>query len=178
LWHEIGHYLGVDRTADGRELGAALEASANKLEELKADLVSLFLVKALSERGYYSPDAARGVYADGVRRVLVQNEPSMTQTYRVMQLMQFNYYLEKGLFEYDAGENRVVIHYEGYHQAVTSMLGEVLALQKNGDKAAADAFIEKYFVWEDIPHEALSASMKKAEKHRYAMVRYAILEDR
>jgi hypothetical protein len=178
LWHEIGHYLGVDRTADGRELGTALEASANKLEELKADLVSLYLVRALGDRGYYSAEAARGVYADGVRRVLVKNKPSMTQTYRVMQLMQFNYFLEKGLFQYNAEDNRLVVHYEKYHEAITSMLREVLELQKNGDKAAADAFIGKYFVWEDSPHEALSAAMKKAEKYRYAMVRYSILEDR
>ena len=178
LWHEIGHYLGVDRTADGRELGDALEASANKLEELKADLVSLYLVDALSQRGYYTQDAARSVYADGVRRVLVKNKPAMSQTYRVMQLMQFNYYLDKGLFEYDAEANRIVIHHDKYHDAVASMLAEVLELQKKGDKAAADAFIQKYFVWEQSPHETLAQAMKKAEKYRYAKVRYAVLEDR
>jgi hypothetical protein len=178
LWHEIGHYLGVDRTADGRELGTALESAANKLEELKADLVSLYLVETLRDRGYYSEEAARGVYADGVRRVLVKNKPPMTQTYSVMQLMQFNYYLEKGLLEYDARENRVTVHYDKFHDAVTAMLGEVLDLQKRGDKDAAEAFIDKYAVWEAAPHEALAAAMKKAERYRYAMVRYAILENR
>jgi hypothetical protein len=176
LWHEIGHYLGVDRTADGRELDEALEASANKLEELKADLVSLYLVEALRERGYYSETAARGVYADGVRRVLLKNKPAMTQTYSVMQLMQFNYYLEKGLLEYDGQSKRLWIHYDKYRGVVTSMLAEVLELQKNGDKAAADAFIEKYLAWEPVPHETLADAMKNAEKYRYALVRYAVLE--
>jgi hypothetical protein len=177
LWHEIGHYLGVDRTADGRELDEALEASAGKLEELKADLVALYLVESLNERGYYSDRAARGVYADGVRRVLLKNKPAMSQTYSVMQLMQFNYYLEEGLFEYDVKKNRITIHYDGYHDAVSSMLSEVLELQKNGDKAAADAFIRKYFLWERTPHEALAAAMKSAETYRYSMVRYAVLGD-
>jgi hypothetical protein len=176
LWHEIGHYLGVDRTADGRELGEALEASANKLEELKADLVALYLVDALHESGYYSDEAAASVYADGVRRVLRSNKPAMTQTYSVMQLMQFNYYIEKGLFEYDATDNRLVVRHDKYHETVESMLAEVLALQQKGDKAAADAFIDKYFIWQPDPHEKLAESIKKAEKYRYAYVRYAALE--
>jgi hypothetical protein len=178
LWHEIGHYLGVDRTADGRELGEALEASANKLEELKADLVSLYLVDALRERGYYTDATARSVYADGVRRVLVKNKPAMSQTYRVMQLMQFNYYLDKGLFAYDDASNRITIHHDRYHEVVASMLAEVLALQQQGDKASADAFIAKYSAWEPIPHKALAEAMKKAETYRYARVRYAVLDDR
>ena len=178
LWHEIGHYLGVDRTADGRELREALEASANKLEELKADLVSLYLIKALTERGYYTEKAARSVYADGVRRVLVKNKPSLTQTYRVMQLMQFNYYLKNGLFEYDTDSNRIVIHHDRYHDTVTSMLAEVLQLQKEGDKAAADGFIQEYLGWEQVPHAALAEAMIEAEKYRYAKVKYAVLENR
>jgi len=178
LWHEIGHYLGVDRTADGRELGEALEASANKLEELKADLVALYLTKALREREYYTEEAARSVYADGVRRVLVKNKPSLTQTYRVMQLMQFNYYLKNGLFEYDTETNRIVIHYDRYHDTVTSMLAEVLQLQKDGDKAEADAFIQEYLGWEQVPHAALADAMIEAESYRYAKVKYAVLENR
>ncbi len=51
LWHEVGHYLGVDQTADGRELDSALQDSADLLEEMKADLVSLFASHMLAERG-------------------------------------------------------------------------------------------------------------------------------
>jgi hypothetical protein len=176
LWHEIGHYLGVDRTADGRELGEALEESSSKLEELKADLVALYLTKALRASGYYSAAAATGVYADGVRRVLLKNKPARTQTYPVMQLMQFNYYLEKGLFVFDEAEAELGIHYDEYHKTVTSMLAEVLRLQQDGDKEAADAFIDKYSVWEDKVHGVLADKMKQAEKYRYAIVRYAALE--
>jgi hypothetical protein len=176
LWHEIGHYLGVDRTADGRELGEAFEASSSKLEELKADLVSLYLVKSLRERGYYSDTTARSVYADGVRRVLLKNKPARTQAYRVMQLMQFNYFLDKGLFAFDEESTKLDVRFDKYHDTVSSMLAEVLALQQKGDKAVADAFIDKYFVWVDDLHGALADAMRQAEKYRYAIVRYAALE--
>jgi hypothetical protein len=55
------------------------------------------------------------------------------------------------------------------------MLREVLAIQYEGDKAAADAFIEKYTGWDKKLHERLAEAMKKAETHRYVLVRYAAL---
>jgi hypothetical protein len=48
LWHEVGHYLGVDRTRDGRTLDDALGADSNLFEEMKADLVSLFARRAFA----------------------------------------------------------------------------------------------------------------------------------
>lgn len=177
LWHEIGHYLGPDRTRDGRDLGEALEAAANKLEELKADLVSLFLTKALRERGHYTEAQQRSVYASGVRRVLLRNKPRSTQTYQVMELMQMNYYLEHGLLEFDPKRGCLLIHYDKYHSVVKRMLEEVLALQYEGDKAAAENFINKYSAWEDSVHEVLGASMLETEDYRYVLVRYGVLEN-
>src|SRR5215813_60502 len=52
LWHEVGHYLGVDRTRDGRDLDEALQNNSNTLEEMKADLVSLFVAEALHKQDY------------------------------------------------------------------------------------------------------------------------------
>ncbi len=42
LWHEVGHYLGVDKTTDGRDLNEALSPWGSHFEEMKADLVSAF----------------------------------------------------------------------------------------------------------------------------------------
>ena len=56
LWHEIGHYLGVDRDRSGRNLDEALQENSSLLEEMKADLVSLFLVPELRRRNYYTDE--------------------------------------------------------------------------------------------------------------------------
>ena len=58
LWHEVGHYLGVDRTKDDRDLDEALQDDSNALEEMKADLVSLFVAEALTEAGLLHRRAA------------------------------------------------------------------------------------------------------------------------
>lgn len=175
MFHEIGHYLGIDETQDGRTLDIALEEDSSILEELKADLVSLFLAKQLAKKGYYSEDRLRSVQTAGIRRVLRKNQPAKSQVYATMQLMQMNYYLEKGMLTYDAKSNRLRINLGEYHQAVEAMLRDVLDLQYRGDKVAADAFIEKYSRWDDNLQGKIAESMKDSETYRYGLVRYKAL---
>jgi hypothetical protein len=66
LWHEIGHYLGVSLTADGRNLAEALAEYADLVEEMKSDLVSLHAAPTLLEIGYYDEQGLRAHYADGI----------------------------------------------------------------------------------------------------------------
>ena len=79
LWHEVGHYLGVDRTKDARDLDEALQENASAMEEMKADLVSLFVAEALRKQGYYTDAQLRSVYAGGILRVLQNNKPRRDQ---------------------------------------------------------------------------------------------------
>ena len=129
LWHEVGHYLGVDLTKSGQDLDTALEENSSLLEELKADLVSLFVARALREQGYYTDAQLRGVYASGINRVLQNNQPRREQPYNTMQLMQWNFFLENGLLSFDPQSKKLNIHYDKYHDAVSRMLRKVLEVQ-------------------------------------------------
>ena len=120
LWHEVGHYLGVDRTKDNQDLDEALQENASALEEMKADLVSLFAARALRQQGYYTDAQLRSVYAGGILRVLQNNKPRRDQPYNTMQLMQWNFFLENGLLTFENG--RLRIHYDKYHDVVGKLL--------------------------------------------------------
>jgi len=135
LWHEVGHYLGVDRTRDGRDLDQALQDDASALEEMKADLVALFIAEALHKQGYYNNEVLKSVYAGGILRVLQNNKPRRDQPYQTMQLMQWNYFLENGLLTFENA--KLQIHYEKYHSVVGKLLAKVLEVQYAGDKASA-----------------------------------------
>jgi hypothetical protein len=172
LWHEIGHYLGPDLDVHGRTLDLALEEESGTLEEMKADLVSLFLVKVLRARGYYDDAQVRAVYASGINRMLNKNRPRPDQVYGVMQAIQLNWFLEHGVLAFDHG--RLTIDYGKYHDTVLGLLREVLALQYAGDKAQAEAFIRRWTTW-DERHEAMAAAMKESEPSRFRLVRYAAL---
>jgi hypothetical protein len=173
LWHEVGHYLGVDRTRDNRDLDEALQDDANTLEEMKADLVSLFVAEALRKQGYYTDAQLRSVYAGGILRVLQNNKPRRDQPYNTMQLMQWNFFLENGLLTFENGILK--IHYDKYHSVIGKMLQKVLEVQYNGDKAAADRFIDQYAVWRDDLHGVVAKNIRDAQRYRFRLFKYAAL---
>lgn len=175
LWHEVGHYLGVDRTKDGRELDEALQDNANTMEEMKADLVSLFVAQALHKQGYYTDAQLRSVYAGGILRVLQNNKPRRDQPYNTMQLMQWNFYLENGLLSFDPATKQLRVHYEKYHDVAGKLLERVLAVQYEGDKAASDKFIDQYTQWDENLHGAIAANIRTQQQYRYRLFKYAAL---
>jgi hypothetical protein len=178
LWHEVGHYLGVAETDDGRTLDTALAPWGDLLEELKADLVSLHTVTRLAERDLMAEATLRSVRASGVRRVLLRVRPRRDQPYGMMQLMQMNFFLEQGLLDRDADAGRLRIDYDRYQAVVEDMLGRVLALQAAGDPAAVEAFIDRYGGWEEDLHERLAERLRAATPYRFRMVRYRALAPR
>lgn len=175
LWHEVGHYLGVDRTGDGRELDEALQDNANTLEEMKADLVSLFVAEALHKQGYYTDAQLKSVYAGGILRVLQNNRPRRDQPYQTMQLMQWNFYLENGLLSFDPASKTMRINYEKYHDVVGKMLEQTLAVQYAGNKAESDKFIDQYTKWDDNLHGVIAANIRAQQRYRFRVFKYAAL---
>jgi len=175
LWHEVGHYLGVDRTKDGRELDEALQDNANALEEMKADLVSLFVAEALHKQGYYTDAQLRSVYAGGILRVLQNNRPRRDQPYNTMQLMQWNFYLENGLLSFDPATKTLHVNYDKYHEVVGKMLEQTLAVQYEGDKAASDKFIDQYTKWDENLHGVIAANIRAQQRYRFRVFKYAAL---
>lgn len=175
LWHEVGHYLGVDRTKDGRDLDEALQDNSNTLEEMKADLVSLFVAEALRKQGYYTDAQLRSVYASGILRVLQNNKPRRDQPYNTMQLMQWNFYLENGLLSFDPASKTLRINYGKYHEVVGKMLARTLDVQYQGDKSAADQFIDQYAKWDDNLHGVVAANIRSQQMYRFRLFKYAAL---
>ncbi len=173
LWHEVGHHLGVDRTKDGRDLDEALQEDSSAMEEMKADLVSLFVAPALRKKDYYNDAQLRSVYASGILRVLQNNKPRRDQPYNTMQLMQWNFFLENGLLSVENG--KLQIHYDKYHEVVGKMLRKVLEVQYQGDKAAAGRFIEQYTKWDDNLHGAIAKNIRDQQRYRFRLFKYAAL---
>jgi len=175
LWHEVGHYLGVDRTKDDRDLDEALQDNGNTMEEMKADLVSLFVAEALRKQGYYTEAQLRSVYAGGILRVLQNNKPRRDQPYQTMQLMQWNFFLENGLLSFDARTGLMRIHYDKYHDVVGKLLKKVLDVQYQGDKAGSDRFIDQYAVWRDDLHGVVAKNIRDTQTYRFRLFKYAAL---
>ncbi|HKR00459.1 MAG TPA: zincin-like metallopeptidase domain-containing protein [Pyrinomonadaceae bacterium] len=175
LWHEVGHYLGVDLTKDGRDLDVALQENSSAMEEMKADLVSLFVAEALRKQGYYTAEQLRAVYASGVLRVLQNNRPRRDQPYNTMQLMQWNFFMENGLLAFDRQTGKLRINYDKYHTVIGKLLAKVLEVQYQGDKAASDQFIEQYTKWDEDLHGVVAKNIREQQRYRFQLFKYAAL---
>ncbi len=147
VWHEVGHYLGPKRTTGGQDVTEALGNLHNHLEELKADLVSLWLIPRLIGVGVMTLERGRSAYAAGVLRTMLSSRPQRENAYAKMQLMQQNWLLEHGALSFADG--RFTIDYERYPAAIEGMLAEVLRIQRAGDRAGAEAFVERWARWDD-----------------------------
>jgi hypothetical protein len=176
LWHEVGHYLGVDRSANGADLNESLSPWGSHYEEMKADLVSLFTAAHLNREGLMNDRLLRSVYASGILRVLQTNQPRIDQPYQTMQLMQMNYFLQQGLLSLDNSSGRLIIHYDRYETVASKLLGEVLSIQAAGDSDRAAAFIEQYTDWTEDLHERLAARLRDSAEYRYRMIEYKALQ--
>jgi hypothetical protein len=175
LWHEVGHYLGVDLTKNGQDLDVALQENSSAMEEMKADLVSLFVAEALRKQDYYTAAQLRSVYASGILRVLQNNKPRRDQAYNTMQLMQWNFFLENGLLTFDAPTGKLKINYDKYHSVVGRLLTKVLEVQYEGDKAASDRFIEQYATWDENLHGVVAKNIREQQRYRFQLFKYAAL---
>jgi hypothetical protein len=176
LWHEIGHYLGPDKTGDGRNFDAAIGADASLLEEMKADLVSLFAGRQLRDRGYFTEPQLRSHYASGIYRVLQNNRPRRDQPYNMMQLMQWNWFLDRGVLRFDAATAKLSIDYGRYADAARDLLKDVLALQDSGDPARVTAFIDKWGTWDETLHGRVAAAIRGQQQSRFRLFEYAALD--
>ena len=176
LWHEIGHYLGPDVTRDGRDFDAALGADASLLEEMKADLVSLFVAPELKSRGYFTETQLRAVYASGILRVLQSNRPRREQPYNMMQLMQWNWFLDKGLLRFNTATSTLSIDHSRYHDAVRDLLKEVIANQDAWNKTTTAAFIERWGTWDENLHGRIASALRDQQQFRFRLFEYQALE--
>ena len=147
---------------------------ADAVEELKADLVSLFALQRFHDAGLASAERLRAVRASGVLRTLQNQRPRRDQPYQTMQLAQFNWFLDHGLLAFDP-QGRLEIRSERYAETVAAMLREVLELQSAGDPRAAAEFFARWTTWTDDVHEPLGRRLREAEGPRFRLVRYAAL---
>jgi len=105
--------------------------------------------------------------------VLQNNKPRRDQPYQTMQLMQWNFFLENGLLSFEGG--KLQIHYDKYHGVVGQMLAKTLEVQYQGDKAAADQFIDQYTKWDDNLHGVVAKNIREQQRYRFRLFKYAAL---
>ena len=93
-----------------------------------------------------------------------------------MQLMQFNWFLDKGVLTFDKARQRLAIDYDRYQDAVAALLREVLDVQSRGDEAAANTFVERWTRWDEELHGRIAGNIRAQQRWRYRLFTYAAVD--
>jgi hypothetical protein len=146
LHHELAHGLGPGQiVVDGRDTEVRLELKQmySTLEEAKADVLGVYNIYALVERGVMEPeilDHLPWTYTAGMFRT---TRFGLTEAHGRGMVIQANFLLERGAVEItEDGRFRPVP--ERFEEGFRELARELLTIQATGDYRAAVALQERY----------------------------------
>ncbi|HSF19374.1 MAG TPA: Zn-dependent hydrolase [Vicinamibacteria bacterium] len=145
MFHEVAHGLGIKTTLDGRgTVRAALKERASALEEAKADVLGLFMLRELGERGELEDDAVEDNYVTFVASIFRSVRFGAANAHGRANLMQLNFLREKEAFAYDEATGTFTIDPERMESAIEELAGIILKFQGDGDYEGLGEFIQEY----------------------------------
>ena len=124
------------------------------MEEAKADIVGLYGLDWLMNRGVLQKSRARDYYASHVAGIFRTVRFGVAEAHARAEMMEFNYLVERGAITRDASTGRYAITFEKMPAAIASLAKELLEIEATGDRARAEAWFRKY---EKMPAELKAA---------------------
>ena len=146
LHHELGHGLGPGRIRkDGRDTEVRLELKElyATLEEAKADVLGVYNILQLIERGEIASDLREQLEPTYVAGLFRSARFGLHEAHGRGVVSQFTYLLEKGALEIDS-EGRFRAASDVFPGAIESLLHEMLMLQATGDYQGTATFLDRY----------------------------------
>jgi hypothetical protein len=147
MMHEISHGLGpaFARTSSGRQnINEAIGPTYSGLEEAKADVVGLYGLKWLVDRGDLPKEKLNGYYASEVAGIFRTVRFGLAEAHGRAEIMEFNFYSERGAIARDAASGRYAIDFGRMPDAVAALAKELLVQEATGDRARVEAWFAKY----------------------------------
>jgi hypothetical protein len=157
LMHEICHGLGpaYAHTSTGRaDIRESIGPTYAGLEEAKADIVGLFALNWLMEKGVVPKEKAQEFYASHVAGIFRTVRFGVAEAHGRAEMMEFNYFAEQGAITRDPSTGRYAIDFTKMQAAVASLAKELLEIEATGDRNRAEQWLKKY---DSMPAELKSA---------------------
>ena len=133
MFHEVAHGLGIKNTVSDRgTVREALKEHTSALEEGKADVLGLYMVTQLHDKGELEGDL-KEYYTTFLASIFRSIRFGASSAHGQANMIRFNYFQEKGAFERDAESGTYRVNYERMRQAMNELSQEILTLQGDGD---------------------------------------------
>ena len=143
MFHEVAHGLGIKNTLDGKgTVSEALKEYASNFEEGKADVLGLYMIDALSNRGELDKAKLMDSYVTFLASMLRSVRFGASDAHGKANMIRFNFFAERGAFVRDAATGRYRVDFDKMHAAMNALSEKLLTVQGDGDYAEAKRMTE------------------------------------
>jgi hypothetical protein len=135
MFHEVAHGLGIKNTINGRgTVRGALKERAGALEEGKADILGLYMVRQLNAQGELDSESIDDNYVTFLASLFRSVRFGAADAHGRANVVAFNYLQDAGAFTREPnGKYRVDV--AKMRSATDALSRDILTLQGNGDYA-------------------------------------------
>jgi hypothetical protein len=147
MFHEVAHGLGVKHVlgADGAPgattVSDALKEFSSNFEEGKADVLGLYMIDALSQRGELDKSKLMDGYVTFLAGMLRSVRFGASDAHGKANMIRFNFFADRGAFARDA-DGRYRVDFDRMREAVNALGAKLLTVQGDGDYAEAKRMTE------------------------------------
>jgi peptidase M49-like protein len=142
MFHEVAHGLGIKNTI-GRKgtVREALKEQAGALEEGKADILGLFMITRLHQRGELKGQDLDDNYVTFLAGIFRSIRFGASSAHGRANAAQFSFFQEQGAFARDSATGRYRVDFPRMRSAVDALAGQILRFQGDGDYAGVSRFM-------------------------------------
>jgi hypothetical protein len=142
MFHEVAHGLGIKNTLNGQgTVRRAMKEHASALEEGKADILGLYMVQKLREKGEITEGELMDDYVTFLAGIFRSVRFGASSAHGKANMIRFNFFEDAGAFSRDEASGAYRVNLPEFEQAVKDLSAKLLTLQGNGDYAAVDTFV-------------------------------------
>lgn len=150
MFHEVAHGLGIKNTINGRgTVREALREHASALEEGKADVLGLYMVDALIDRGEYDADIRDHMttFLAGIFRSVRFGASS---AHGRANMIRFNFFRDVGALSRDAETGTYRVDFDRMREAMNALSEMIIRLQADGNYDGVVHLLEMYGHVDDV----------------------------
>ncbi len=143
MFHEVAHGLGIKNTLDGSTtVRQALKEHASALEEGKADILGLYMIQEMREKGEISEGELMDNYVTFLAGIFRSVRFGASSAHGRANMIRFNYFSDAGAFSRDETLGTYRVNVVEFEKAIKDLSRELLVMQGNGDYLAVSQFVD------------------------------------
>jgi hypothetical protein len=142
MFHEVAHGLGIKNTIKQKgTVREALKEQGGALEEGKADILGLYMITKLQQRGELQAPLEDN-YVTFLASIFRSIRFGASNAHGRANAAQFSFFEERGAFSRDSTTGRYRVDFPRMKDAVDALAGQILRFQGDGDYAGVTRFME------------------------------------